>query len=67
MDPLDNELKREKKKKKAKIPGQKQVGKRQPVDLMGDVAKFGVLKKLKPAKMTDFLGEHNLLRTIQEA
>lgn len=59
--------KKGKKGKKAKIPGAKAVGKRQPVDLMGDCAKWGVLKKLKPAKMKDFLGEHNLLRTIQEA
>jgi hypothetical protein len=59
--------KRGKKGKKKKIPGAKAVGKRQPVDLMGDCAKFGILKKLKPAKMKDFMGDHNLLRTIQEA
>lgn len=44
--------KKPKKPKAPKIPGAKQVGKRQPVDLMGDCAKFGVLKKLKPTKMS---------------
>ena len=63
----NKKAKRVKPERKPVIPGAKQVGKRQPLDLMGDCAKFGVLKRLVPAKMTDFLGEHNLIRTIQEA
>ena len=54
-------------KRGKKIPGAKAVGKRAPPDLLGDTAKFGILKRLKPAKLSDFKGDYNLLRTIQEA
>ena len=40
---------------------------RAPEDLMGDISKCGVLKKLQPADISDFLGDHNLLRTLQES
>ena len=53
--------------KKKKIPGYKLVGDRQTDDLLKDTAKWGVLKRLKPAKVSDFKGDYNLLRTIQEA
>jgi hypothetical protein len=59
--------KKGKKGKKGKIPGAKMVGARPHKDLLCECAKKLILKKLKPAKMKDFLGEHNLLRTIQEA
>ena len=53
--------------KKRRIPGYKLVGERQIDDLLKDTAKWGVIKRLKPAKISDFKGDYNLLRTIQEA
>lgn len=52
---------------KSKIPGAKQVGNRAIRDLLCDVVNWNIYKMLKPAKMSDFVGEHNMLRTIQEA
>lgn len=40
---------------------------RAPEDLMGDLTKAGVIKILPPSKMSDFLGDHNYLRTLQES
>lgn len=53
--------------KKKKIPLEELIKGRAPVDLMGDLSKCGVLKKLAPAKMSDFLGDHNYLRTLLES
>lgn len=53
--------------KKKKIPLENLIKGRAPEDLMGDLTKCGVLKKLQPAKISDFLGDHNYLRTLQES
>lgn len=58
---------KERKPKPKKIPLENLIKGRAPEDLVGDLSKCGVLKKLQPAKITDFLGDHNLLRTLQES
>lgn len=56
--------KKPKKPKKKKIPLENLIRGRAPEDLMGDMTKAGVIKVLAPTKMSDFLGDHNLLRTL---
>lgn len=64
---IETKKKGKKGKKKKKAPGEKAVGKRAPIDLMGDLAIYGVLKRLKPAKLIDFKGDYDLMRTITES
>lgn len=53
--------------KKVKIPGEAMIKGRDPIDLLGDMTKAGVVKVMMPAQVSDFQGPHNLLRTLQEA
>lgn len=55
--------KKKKKAKKIKVPGWKDISKIPPLDQIGHLVDFGVLKKLAPARVKDFYGEPNLLRT----
>jgi hypothetical protein len=55
--------KKKKKAKKIKVPGWKDISKIPPLDQIGHLVDFGVLKKLAPAKVRDLYGEPNLLRT----
>lgn len=59
--------KKPKKPKAKKIPLEKMIKGRAPVDLMGDMTKAGVIKVFHPTKISEFLGDYNLLRTLQES
>ncbi len=58
--------KKKKKAKKIKVPGWKDISKIPPLDQIGHLVDFGVLKKLAPARIKDLYGEPNLLRTKEE-
>lgn len=55
--------KKKKKGKKIKVPGWKDISKIPPLDQIGHLVDFGVLKKLVPAHIKDLYGEPNMLRT----
>lgn len=59
--------KKSKKKKAPKVPGWKEISKIPPLDQIGHLVDFGVLKKLMPASMEEFIGEPNLLRSKEES
>ena len=54
------------KKKKKKVPGATLAKDRDPNDLLTELAESGVLRKLVPCRMSDYLGDHNNLGSLQE-
>lgn len=48
------------------MPGWKEIKKIPPLDQIGHLVDFGVLKKLVPARIKDLIGEPNFLRTKEE-
>lgn len=59
--------KKKKKAKKIKVPGWREISKIPPLDQIGHLVDFGVLKQLFPARIKDLFGEPNLLRSKEEA
>ena len=59
--------KKPKKPRKPKIPLEGLIRGRDPRDLMADLTKAGIVKLLPPTQMKDFLGDQNLLRTLEES
>ena len=53
-------------KKKKKVPGATLAKDRDPNDLLTELVESGVLRKLMPCKMADFLGDYNNLGSLQE-
>eukprot|EP01015_Nassula_variabilis_P018471 TRINITY_DN3009_c0_g1_i12.p1 TRINITY_DN3009_c0_g1~~TRINITY_DN3009_c0_g1_i12.p1 ORF type:complete len:381 (+),score=70.37 TRINITY_DN3009_c0_g1_i12:79-1221(+) len=54
------------KAKKIKIPGQSTGGNRPPLDLLAELVENGVVKKLLPARLSDFVGDFNLMGSALE-
>ena len=64
----DKKAKKKAKKlaKKGKAPGGKSCKGRMMEDLFAELIEGGILKKLQPAKISDFIGESNTLRHLQD-
>ncbi len=58
--------KKAKKAKAIKVPGWKDIQKIPPLDQIGHLVDFGVLKKLAPARIRDLVGEPNLMRPKEQ-
>lgn len=50
------------KKKKKKFPGEKFTSKKDPRDMLAELVELGIVKKLEPAKLSELVGDCNMLR-----
>jgi hypothetical protein len=50
--------------KMGKIPGANLCKNRDPRDMLAELVEAGIVKKFVPAKISDLLGEHNLLGCV---
>lgn len=55
---------KKKKGKKKPLPGQKQIAKDDVKDLLSELVSHGIVKKLPPTKLSDFIGEFNYLHSM---
>ena len=52
------------KKKKLKLYGAKYIKDMEPYDMLVELVKNGIIKKLPPSNLTDFIGEFNFIHLM---
>ena len=54
------------KKKKNKLPGAKQIAHMSEYEMLVELVKAGIVKRLPPANLKDFIGEFNYIAMMME-